>query len=509
MKFGYFTVALILRTSNIKEGEICQTANREFGLNKYNKTEACGLPTVDELRDSLISGECSDVRNQLAMLFDDSSFVETGAYVTRGFSDFVATDKSNEFEGVITGYGAIDGKLAFVFAEDASRMGGVIDERHAKKIADLYNLAIKNGAPVIGIFNSTGTDIFAGTAGLAAYGKIIECVSGASGVVPQIAFVTGKCIGLSSAIAAMFDFTVKVSGSDLYVASPALTGAEGAQDSLVAYTAAEDRCVEYIRNLVSFLPMNADVGVVLESCTDNLNRMIGELDFAGDGRSVLATVSDNGVFCEVSGEFALSAVTAFTTIAGVRCGVIVNSFANNEGRIDVAVARKISRFVNFCNSFSLPIVTLVDSYGLVIDKENEMNFFAPELAKLALAYANAKVPKITVIIGHAIGASFVLLGSKSLGADVTYVTDNSEVCALSAESGVAFAWDKYITVKKTREALVEEWKLGVSSPARAAASGEIDDIITTNELRARICSSLLMLSAKGQNALHGSKVLPL
>jgi acetyl-CoA carboxylase carboxyltransferase component len=244
-------------------------------LDKYTKPEICGLPTADKLREALLESESSDVRAQLGMLFDDASFVELGAYTTRGFSDFVATEKSNEFEGVICGYGAIDGKLTFAFAEDASRMGGVIDERHAKKIADLYALAVKNGAPVVGIFNSKGTDVFAGTAGLAAYGKIMASVSAASGVIPQIAFVTGKCIGLASSIAAMFDFTVKTTDAELYVSSPALTGAKDAQNSLVAFTGSLEASAGYVRNLVSFLPMNKDVGVVVESCNDNLNKMIG------------------------------------------------------------------------------------------------------------------------------------------------------------------------------------------------------------------------------------------
>ncbi len=478
-------------------------------MDKYTNPEFCALPTADELRASLVASESSDVRNQLAGLFDDASFIELSAYTQRGFSDFIATEKSNEFEGVICGYGAIDGKLTFAFAEDSSRMGGVIDERHAKKIADLYALAIKNGAPVVGIFNSNGTDIFAGTAGLAAYGKIMSTVSKASGVIPQIALVSGKCLGLAAAIAAMFDFTVKVSDASLYVSSPSLTGAEDAQDALIAYSGDIAQCLGYIRGLVSFLPMNADSGIIVESCTDNLNRMIGELDFAGDAHSIIATIADNGVAYMVNDEFANSVTTAFSTIAGIRCGVVVNSYSNNEGRIDACAARKISRFVNFCNSFSIPVVTIVDSLGVVIDKQNEMNFYAPELAKLACAYANADIPKVTVIKGHAIGASFVLLGSKALGADIVYATDDSEICALSAESGVAFAWDKYITLEKSRENLVEEWKATVSSPARAAASGEIDDIISTNELRARICTSLLMLCAKGQNAVIGCKVLPL
>jgi hypothetical protein len=154
-------------------------------LDKYTKPELCGLPTADELRAALLESENSDVRAQLAMLFDDASFVEISAYAKRGFSDFVATEKSNELEGVICGYGAIDGKLVFAFAEDASRMGGAIDERHAKKVAELYNLAMKNGAPVVGIFNSNGTDIFTGTAGLAAYGKMLALAHKASGVIPS------------------------------------------------------------------------------------------------------------------------------------------------------------------------------------------------------------------------------------------------------------------------------------------------------------------------------------
>lgn len=484
-------------------------ANREFGLDKHTKPEILGLPKADELRAALQNSESAEVRDQLAMLFDDASFVETGAYTTRGFNDFVSTEKANELEGVITGYGAIDGKLVFAFAEDSTRMGGAIDERHAKKITDLYALAVKNGAPVIGIFNSNGTDIFQGTAGLAAYGKIMAAVSEASGIIPQFAFVAGKCIGIASAIAAMFDFTVKLAGSDLYVSSPALTGAKNAQDYLVAFEGDLAQCLGYIKGLISFLPMNSDSGVIVDACTDNLNRMLGELDFAGDANSVISVISDNGVAYSVGNNFADEVSVAFASVGGVRCGLVVNSFAKSEGRITAANARKISRFVNFCDSFNLPVVTVVDSLGLAIDKDNEIGFFAPELAKLAQAYCTATVPKVTVINGHAIGASFVLLGSKALGADIVYATDNSEICALNAESGVAFAWDKYITLENKRETLIEEWKANVSSPERAAASGEIDDVISVNELRARICSALLMLCCKYQNSLFGRKVLPL
>lgn len=479
-------------------------------MNKYSKPTFCSLPTAAELRESLRMSESREARDRIAMLFDPDTFVELSAYTKRGFSDFISTDKTNEFEGVICGYGAIDGKLVFAFVEDASRMGGAIDDRHAKKICDLYNMALNNGAPVIGIFNSNGTDIFEGTAGLAAYGRIMSAVTRASGVIPQIAYVAGNCIGTCAAIASMFDIVVKNENASLYVSSPALTGEKDAQDAIVSYCGSEEQCAGYIISLISFLPSNSSVGIqCIEIYTDNLNRKLGNLDFGGEALAVISVVADNSMFLELGHDYAPSATTALATIGGVRCGIVATSYSQNEGRIDLSAARKISKFVGLCDGFSIPIVTIVDSLGLAINKKNEQ-MFAPELAKLAMAYASSTCPKITVINGHAIGASFVLLGSKSLGADLVYATESSEIGALTAASGVAFAWDKYITEEKTREELIAEWKTSVSSPANAAASGEIDDIITITEMRARICSALLMLSAKGDaSAIARRKVLPL
>ncbi len=477
-------------------------------MNKYNKTELCGLPSIEELRENLAS-EKKNAMIKLAQIFDRDTFVETSAYATRAFSDFLSTEKDKELEGVVTGYGAIDGKLVFAFAEDDSRMGGMIDDRHAKKITDLYALALANGAPVIGIFASDGTDVFNGTSGIAAYAKIMSAVSNASGRIPQIAYVAGNCIGTACAIASMFDFVVKSDDASFYVSSPLSFDTEGAQDSVLAFSGAPELCAGYIRNLISFIPDNASTGVIVSECSDNLNRMLGELNFSGDALSAIATITDSNVYYEVSHGFEPAVSTAFATIGGVKCGIVGTSFAKNEGRITAAGARKISKFVAFCDAFSIPVVTLVDSLGLAIDKENEASFFAPELAKLAFAYASAKTPKVTVIIGHAIGAAFALLGSKSLGADIVYATHNSEIGVLPADSGVAFAWDKYITLEKPRAELVSEWKASVSSPAVAAASGEIDNIITVNELRARICSALLMLAAKNGAPTARRKVLPL
>ncbi len=479
-------------------------------MNKYTKPTFSSLPTATQLRDSLRASEGTDARAQIATLYDPDTFVEISAYTKRAFSEFLTTEKAEEFEGVICGYGAIDGKLVFAFVEDASRMGGAIDERHARKICDLYKMALDNGAPVVGIFNSNGTDIFEGTAGLAAYGRIMSAVTKASGVIPQIAYIAGNCIGTCAAIASMFDIVVKKDEAALYVSSPALTGERDAQSAIVSYQSNEQQCLAFIVGLISFLPSNSSVGVQSsEIYTDNLNRKLGNLDFGGDALAIISNIADNSMFLELNHDYAPAATTAFTTIGGVRCGVVATSYSVNEGRIDVSCARKISKFVTLCDSFSIPVVTVVDSIGLAINKKNE-ELFAPELAKLGMAYAASSCPKITVIHGHAIGAAFVLLGSKSLGADLVYATENSEIGALTAASGVAFAWDKYITEEKTREELISEWKMSVSSPVNAAASGEIDDIISINEMRARICSALLMLSAKGNaSATARRKVLPL
>ena len=473
-------------------------ANREFDLDKFTTPEISALQTAEELREQLAATEGAEVRTQLAQIFDEATFVEIGAYTKRSFSDYVKTAKMDELEGVICGYGAIDGKLAFAFAEDAERLGGAIDDRHAKKITDLYQLAVKNGAPVIGIFNSTGADIFCGASSLAAYGKIIKAVNDAAGVIPQFAYVAGKCLGTAATIAAMFDFVVKKEGADFYVSAPQLTGANNAQADKVSYVGDAAQCAGFLRSLIAFLPENAAVGSDVGECADNLNRMVGDLDFGGDALSLIATVADNGVYYEISRDYAPELSTVFTTFGGVKCGVVANSFAKNEGKLTAAAAKKAADFVSFCDMFAIPVVTIVDSLGLATDAENE-KAFADALARLAIAYASSENAKVTVIAGHAIGAAFVLLGSKALGADIVYATDDSEIGALPADSSVAFAWNHYVTEETKREALADAWKASVASPVAAAATGEIDDIISVNEMRARICSSLLMLSAKGKH----------
>ena len=476
-----------------------KNANREFTLDKYKISKTtCVLPSAEELKATLVASGSSDARQNLHLLFDTDTFVELGVFTKRKFCEYQGLGHDEELEGVICGYGAIDGRLVYAFAQDSSRMKGAFDENHAKKICSLYELALKNGAPVVGLFDSAGADIFEGAAALAAYGRIMKAVSAASGVVPQIAIITGNCIGSFATIAAMFDFVVKTKNASLYVTSPEFVGDVNSQAPVTAFSA-DDRslAIIYARNLLNYLPDKAGVGITVEGTADNLNRMLGNRDFGGDVNAAIAAIADNGIFFETSGDYAPVLTTAFATVGGVKCGFVGTSYMVEEGRLTADAARKAAKFIDICDAFSIPLITLVDSMGLALCDENEAAPFSSELAKLSMAYAKSVMPKITVILGHAIGASFALLGSKALGADVAYALDDAEIGALSTSASVAFAWNSLINPDKTREALEAEWRKSLASPVAAASLGEVDDIVSSNELRARICSALMMLAGKG------------
>ena len=483
-----------------------------MGNTENTEKKTIGLPTAAELKNALASVKGTDAMTRLLSLFDADTFVELGAYTKRSFHEVKNSAKDEEFEGVICGYGAVAGQPVFAFAQDKARMKGALDAAHAKKICSLYELAIKNGAPVVGIFDCAGADIFEGVAALAGYGKIMQAVSAASGVVPQVAWISGNCIGSFAAIAAMFDMIVQEADANLYVTSPALTGADHAAVSAVTACVAESSAVAagYVRHTLSFLPQNNTEGTIVENTADDLNRILANYDPDGDVRGLLSVICDNSDFCEIgAADQAPEIVTALTKIGGVRCGVLASNYAENNGRITAIGARRAARFVAFCDAFSLPLVTLTNSDGFAVCADNESAPFAADLAKLAAAYTKAENAKVTVVLNHAIGGAFTLLGSKSVGADVAYALETAEIGAMNAASAVAFAQNDQITTEVSREELEEEWKLALASPVAAASTGEIDDIISMPELRQRICSALLLLAVKGCVQGRRHSVLPL
>ena len=425
-------------------------------------------------------------------LFDAGTFVEIGSFVRR-------SNRSEEYEGVVCGYGSVDGKLVFAFSQDSDRMKGAFDEIHARKIEKLYEMAIANGAPVVAMLDSAGAVIYEGSAVLSGYGRVMKCVSEASGIIPQIAVVTGVCAGMSATIAAMFDLVVTVKGqSKLSVNVPFVVGNEvgsaeyAAANGLAAIVAENEAEADAkVRELISVLPSNNADGTELEVNADDLNRKVAVDGLSG--AALVCEIADEKRYLALYNDYAPEMSVGFASFGGIFAGVVYA-----DGKITVKGARKAAKFVTLCDSFNIPLLTLVDSEGVVADKESEQAPFASELAKLAMAYTSSKNAKVTVVIGKAYGAAYTLMGSRSVGADIAFALENAAISVLAPEASVAFVWNDKITAEKTREALEAEWKEKCASPVDAAEKGDIDDIIESSELRQRVCAAFGMLFAKAE-----------
>ena len=432
----------------------------------------------------------SKSKERLVSLFDGGTFVELSAYTKR---------KDGEPESVSCGYGAVAGKLVFAFAQDSENMGGVFGDKHAKKIASLYSLAVKNGAPVVGIFDSKGVSVYDGASALGAYGRLMKEISNASGIVPQIAVIDGVCGGSAAVAASMFDFVITVKDrSKLFVKAPFTTGesADNAKAGHSAYVAESgEDALSFAKLLVSALPSNNADSVYCES-GDDLNRQIA--DISGDTAALLSAISDNGVFIRLYEGYSDNMMFGFASFGGVLTGVVASDSAT-DGAIDIKSARAAAKLIGFCDSFSIPVLTLVDSIGAQTNAEAEETSYAEELAKLAFAYTSSDNAKVTVVLKKAYSAAFSLLGSKAAGADMVYALPTAEISVLSPEASVAFVWNSKVG-EKSREELEAEWRDRVASADTAAENGEIDDVIDPAELRQRICAALSMLSAKAEGA---------
>lgn len=416
-------------------------------------------------------------RERMLSLFDAGTFVEMGAYIRR------RGDKENEaYDAVITGYGSVGGKPAFAFVQDSDKNAGALDSVGAEKISRLYEQAVKSGAPVIGVFDGAGAVVYDGASALAAYGKVMKCVSDASGIIPQIAYVSGVCLGMAATVAAMFDVTVAVKNlSELYVSAP--SGDLDASGMAAVSAETEADAVATVRMLVDLLPgNNKDVASV--EPTDDINRSV----IGANGDVCPAYFADNMIVTNLYGGYAEEMTTALARMGGETVGLI-----SLNGKLTAKGARKAARLVSFCDSFSLPVVTLVDSEGVDTAADADL---APALGKLAKAYITATTAKVTAVIGKAYGASFTLMGSRALGADLALATPKSVISVMDPEAAVAFVWNDKITSDKSRAEVEAEWKETYASATIAAESGDVDDIVPEEELRARIISALYLLAEK-------------
>ncbi|MBO7250075.1 MAG: hypothetical protein J6V42_02245, partial [Clostridia bacterium] len=419
------------------------------------------------------------------------TFVELGAYTKR-------TQSEDEYESVVCGYGAVSGKLVFAFAQDSGRTKGAFGERHAKKIAGMYDLAIKNGAPVVGMFDSAGAVVYDGAAALAAYGRFMKCISNASGIIPQIALVNGVCGGSSAVAASMFDFAVTIKDkSKLYVNSPFVVG-EAFDASATGLSAAEcdseAAAYAFVRELVAALPQNNAEGVVSAEAFDDINRAVS-FDAGTSAAELVAQIADNGKYVRVYEKYAKNLFAGFASFGGVTAAVVAS---DAEGTLDISAARVAAKMLSFCDSFGIPVVTLVDSCGLDASADAEGAAYASELSRLAMAYTSSECAKVTVVIGKAYGAAFTLLGSKAVGADLAYALPEACISVLSPEASVAFVWNDKVGAEKSRAEVEAEWREKCASAQDAADCGEIDDVIEASDLRKRICAALFMLAYKAE-----------
>ena len=462
----------------------------------------------------------SKASQRIMSLLDENSFVEIGALVKARATDFNLKQTETPSDGVVTGYGVIDGNLVYVYSQDASVLNGSVGEMHAKKITNLYDLAMKTGAPVIGLIDSAGLRLQEATDALNAFGEIYLKQTMASGVIPQITAIVGSCGGGLAMIPTLTDFTfMEEKNAKLFVNSPnALdeneiskcdTSAASFQSSeagIVDVVADEATIFAQIRELVAMLPSNNEDDDSLIECTDDINRVCAELEnCVGDTSIALSQLSDNGVFFETKAEYAKEMVTGFIKLNGATVGAVAN---RTEVYADGAVAEKFDAvltangcekaadFINFCDAFQIPVLSLTNVKGFKATKCSEKRI-AKAVARLTYAFANATVPKVNVVIGKALGSAYVAMNSKAIGADITMAWPNAEIGAMEASLAAKILCDgqgaeKIAECKEAYAALQNN----VNS---AAARGYVDQIVAPQDTRKYVIGAFEMLFTKRED----------
>ena len=464
----------------------------------------------------------SKASQRIAALLDDNSFVEIGGLVTARATDFNLKPNETPSDGCITGYGVINGNLVYVYSQDASVLNGTIGEMHAKKITNLYDLAMKTGAPVIGLIESAGLRLQEATDALAAFGEIYLKQTMASGVIPQITAVFGTCGGGLGLFPTMTDFTfMEEKNAKLFVNAPnALDGNvitkcdsssakfQAEESGIVDVVADEATILEKVRELVSFLPANnEDDASFLEDCTDDLNRVNPEnAGCVGDTSVALSILADDNNFFEVKSGYAKNMVTGFLRLDGVTVGAVANrsEICDEEGKVaeklDAVLTaegcEKAAEFVNFCDAFGIPVLTLTNVKGYEATLASEKTI-AKAAAKLTYAFANATVPKVNVVIGKALGTAYVVMNSKAIGADITMAWPDAQIGAMDGKLAAKIMYDgQGADVINEKAAEYEALTLNVTS---AAKRGYVDQIVNAADTRKYVIGAFEMLFTKSED----------
>ena len=458
-------------------------------------------------------------------LLDDNSFVEIGGYVTARNTDFNLQHKETPADGVITGYGVIDGNLVYVYSQDATVLNGALGEMHAKKIAKVYDLAMKMGAPVIGLIDCAGLRLQEATDALNGFGELYLKQTMASGVIPQITAIFGNCGGGLAIIPTLTDFTfMEEKNAKLFVNSPNALSENKSQDTagadfqsketgIVDFTGDEDAVIEQIRTLVNILPANNEDDNSYDECTDDLNRVCSDLANAkGDTSIALSNISDDNFFYEVKKSYAKDMVTGFIRLNGMTVGAVANRTEVYDDEMNLTDSykpelttngcEKAAEFINFCDAFNIPVLTLtnVNGYKATVDEEKTI---AKAVAKLTYAFANATIPKVNVVIGEAFGSAYLAMNSKSIGADIVYAWSDAKIGMMQAQSAVKIMYADEINSADDAAKLISEksaeYEALQSSALAAAKRGYVDDIIEACDTRKRIIAAFEMLYTKRED----------
>ena len=458
---------------------------------------------------------------RIATLLDEGSFVEIGGAVTARSTTFNLQEKAAPSDGVITGYGVIDGNLVYVYSQDADVLGGALGEMHAKKIARIYDMAMKMGAPVIGLIDCAGLRLQEATDALEAFGSLYHKQALASGVIPQVTAIFGMCGGGLAVVPGLTDFTfMEAKDGKLFVNSPnALEGNEitkcntasaeyqSKTAGLVDGIGAEAEILGQIRDLVCMLPANNEDDMSYEECTDDLNRICADIANASEDTAIaLAQIADNQILVETKKDYAKEMVTGFIRLNGMTVGVVANrsKVYNAEAEVEaefdsvltVDGCKKATDFVNFCDAFSIPVLTLTNVTGFAATVESEKNM-ASAVAKLTYAFANATVPKVNVIVGKAFGSAYVSMNSKSIGADLVYAWPTAEIGMMDAKLAAQIMYAD--ADAETLNEKAAEYKELQSSPNSAAARGYVDAIIEPADTRKYVIGAFEMLFTKRED----------
>lgn len=464
-------------------------------------------------------------RIRIESILDDNSFVEIGAGVKARATDFNLQEKDTPADGVITGYGVINGSLVYVYSQEPAVLNGSIGEMHAKKIAGLYDMAMKVGAPVIGLIDCAGLRLQEATDALNGFGTIYNKMALCSGVVPQITAVYGNCGGGLAVLSELSDFTfVEEKNGKLFVNSPnALEGnndskldtasaAFQAEAGTADFTGDEETIANGIRQLVSMLPANNE-DMAYSDCEDDLNRVCADMAAeVADATLALTDIADDGLFMEVKSEFAKSVVTGLLKVNGTTIGAVANRTViydesgeeaeKFEPVLTVQGAYKAAEFITFCDAFDIPVLTLTNVKGFEATVASERNI-AKAAAKLTYAFANATVPKVNVIVGEAYGSAYVAMNSKAVGADMTFAWPTASIGMMEANQAAKIMYADEISKASDVNAVISEKAAAYaelqSSVESAAARGYVDTIINPEDTRKYVAAAFEMLYTKRED----------